>query len=227
MIEKDRVIWWTNWENWTITCRRWYIAQKIITDVTKDIANLWWTGSRLKVSWLVWTNSNWLWITANQAWNVKILNWNFDKSKLKSIIISETTKLVNSLSQNNTDWVSNPNTNRITDFSDLYSSLNYWWEIVGTNKNIKLFKTNKVVTIWDETYTSTSPIEISWKKTMTIIYWWDLYINRDMYYANNSILWIIVLKDKNWKWWNVLINPGNKCCVNNFCSKISIISWSK
>lgn len=216
----DRVIWW-NTTNHTITCRKWYTTQQNINVISNDMTNTWWTNTRLKVSWLVWTKSSRSGLTANQQWNVKILNWNFDKAKIKSIIVSQATRLLNSVSTNNTDDFSNDS--NISNFSNLANSSNYWWVIVGADKNIKLFKTNKVVTIWDWTYTS-SPIMISWKKTI-VISGWDLYINRDMYYSdNNSILWIIVMKDENWKWWNIFINPKVTNIAASVFAQYSVLS---
>lgn len=219
---KDRVIWWDQASH-TITCRKWYDVQQNINVVSSDLTNLGDSNSRLKVSWIVWTNGNWSNITSNQAWNVKIIKWSFDKAKIKSDIISRATMLSNSVLASNTDVFST--NNNIVDFSNLSSSSNNWGVITGSNKNIKLFKTNKVVTIWADTYSS-SPISVSWKKTL-IIYWGDLYINRDMYYqSNNSILWIIVLKDKNWKWWNVFINPSVTNIVGTIFAQKSVLSAS-
>lgn len=220
---KDRVIWW-NQSTHTITCRKWYDTQRIVNTVSNDLTNLWWTNSRLKISWNVGTNWNWSNITANQAWNVKVINWSFNKALIKSMVISDSMKLIKSVNAINTDEFSvNSNIVDLTDFSSLN---NHWWIILGSNRNIKLFKTNKVVTIWTNTYSSSSPIKVSGKKTI-VIYWGDLYINSDMYYQwNDSILWIIVIKDKNWKWWNIFINPNVTNIIWSIFSQYSISSAS-
>ncbi|MDD5213071.1 MAG: hypothetical protein PHG82_01480 [Candidatus Gracilibacteria bacterium] len=216
----DRVIGW-NTTNHTITCRKGYTTQQNINVISNDMTNTGGTNTRLKVSGLVGTKSSRSGLTANQQGNVKILNGNFDKAKIKSIIVSQATRLLNSVSTNNTDDFSNDS--NISNFSNLANSSNYGGVIVGADKNIKLFKTNKVVTIGDGTYTS-SPIMISGKKTI-VISGGDLYINRDMYYSdNNSILGIIVMKDENGKGGNIFINPKVTNIAASVFAQYSVLS---
>lgn len=177
------------------------------TYLTQEQAN----QSQLKVYGLVWTTSSTKLnsFTSNQAWNVMEISWWFDKSVFKWELLAWITKLVNSIPWN-TDDTWNPNL-----ITTLWTTI--WkqaWKIVWDNKNIILYKTNKLVSLYNWDYYST-PIWISDKKTI-VIYGWDLYINRDMYYTNNSsILWIIVMKDSSWKWWNIYISP-----------KVTNIVWS-
>jgi hypothetical protein len=67
--------------------------------------------------------------------------------------------------------------------------------------------------IWDLAWNTnvimdSSGTTISGKKTI-IIKWRNLYIKSNV--INNSssdILWIIVMKNPEWKWWNIYIHPG-------------------
>ena len=85
---------------------------------------------------------------------------------------------------------------------------NIWWT---TWNNPQWTNAWNILYFWDlnwanvELLTST---KVEWKKTILLV-GGNLYITSDIINDTNSdILWIIVLKDENNKWWNVYIDPG-------------------
>lgn len=178
--------------------------------------------SQLKIYGTVWTskstrvNS----FTNNQAWNIKEVNWWFDKALLKWSILEWVTRIVNSV-WNTPTW----SPNIINDLISSTTIWHQWWLLVWDKKNILLYKWNNIVSLhnWDYDWT---PIWISWKKTI-VIYWWNLYINKDMYYSDsNSNLWIIVMKDSAWNWWNIYISPKVTNLVGTIYASKSLLSAS-
>ncbi|MDD4151144.1 MAG: hypothetical protein PHR68_00860, partial [Candidatus Gracilibacteria bacterium] len=186
------------------------------TYLTKEQAN----QSQLKVYGLVGTTSSSKVnsFTSNQGGNLVEISGGFDKSIFKENLLSQVIKLVNSVS-GNTDDTGNPNL--ITALGTIIGK--QAGKIVGDNKNIILYKTNKLVSLYNGDYDST-PIGISDKKTI-VIYGGDLYINRDMYYTNNSsILGIIVMKDSSGKGGNIYISPKVTNIVGSIFASKAVFS---
>ncbi len=84
------------------------------------------------------------------------------------------------------DWNSNTDWFKMYDDKVLYFDVNW-----------------KTIVLWDWW-----DKQVKWIKTI-VIKWWDLYIKSNMYYSDSLVddLWIVILKDKNWKWGNLYIDP--------------------
>jgi len=80
---------------------------------------------------------------------------------------------------------------------------------------------------WDDTLWD---LEIDWQKTIVIV-WWNLYITsniiNDIDLDNSDILWIIVLKDENFNWWSVYIDPSVKSINWSIYADKVIMSYNK
>lgn len=184
--------------------------------------NYWWTlNNTTKTVWIktTWksTSTNYNQIISWQEWiDVKLI-WDYNKSKIswefkksvynliKSIPISDKNTWTWYINNLTTDKWSNSDWYKISNDKVLY----FWW----LNWNI--------VTLWDWTE------KVEWKKTI-VIDWWNLYIRNNMYYANKTsdILWIIVLQDDNWNWWNVYINPSATNIVWTIFADKSILNYN-
>jgi len=149
------------------------------------------------------------------------INWNMAKSLYKNIIRSKVTSTIKYANISNgtkeirdLSWIT---WNKINNgWNKLWNILYFWalnWE------NIELDNMN---------YDNTSLYKSSWRKTI-IVEWWNLFIksniiNSDM---DQDVLWIIVMQDKNWKWWKVYIDPKVQEIDAVIYSDKSIISYSE
>ena len=124
--------------------------------------------------------------------------WNIQKSSLKRDIRKKVFNILKSVSPNN--WGKN------------ISDLNWnWWNIwIWDNSDWITLQNDKILYFWDLNWDN---VELSvshnmeGKKTIVIV-GGNLYIKSNIVNnSNNDILWIIVLKDKNGKWWNIYIHP--------------------
>ncbi len=179
-----------------------------------------WNGSftqKTKQTWLSveWNISNSVfqfteWKNLNNIWNLTKLDFKKDIEKnifkfLKNKNIENWNYQIKDLKDftNNSDWA------KLKNNSVLYFK---WWD------------SNWLVTIDSEL--ADNSIEIEWKKTIAII-WADLYIKNNMYYSdiNKDILWIIVVKDENWKGWNIYIDPKVTNLIWTFYLSKTLVSW--
>jgi len=176
-------------------------------------ANYWWTSAWnnttqvwLKVIWKT-HDSDINYIINWQQADISVL-WNLTKSSLKRDIRSNVFSIIKSIKYDiNIYW------------NDLnISSWDWWFKL---NDNIRYFdlrnKTDKNVVInwWS----------ISWNKTVVVL-GWNIYITWNISYpSSNSTLWIIVLKDDDWKWWNVYIKPSVTNIVWSIYADKSILSY--
>jgi hypothetical protein len=157
-----------------------------------------------------------------QAWtDVKMLNWTITKSSLKTKMRSNAYNFIKNVKTPDYTWISpqildlgnfNNSTNKDNWWVSLssWTVLYYWW-LPSWKKNVVLDSSSKV----------------KWKKTI-IISWWNLYIKNDILLNNKStdILWIIVLKDSKWNYWNVYIDPGVTQIHANIYTDKSLISYN-
>ncbi len=133
-------------------------------------------------------------LTINQEWKDLHILWNIEKSSVKEQIVKNAYNVVKNLSTEN--WI-NKKVNDLWDFS-----------ITSTNDWKKL---GNILYFWDLTSGEFVNIEaswslINWQKTIVAI--WNIYITENIEKNNNSILGIIALKDSNWDWWNIYVNPS-------------------
>jgi len=154
----------------------------------------------LKVLWRTFSDKQTNITVNQQSSNFNIL-WSISKASLKKDIVLNAYNIIknitpangwnkiNDLSNNtwnNADWKKLQNDNIL-----YFWWLNWWKVVLDTNGN------------W-----LANPTELIWKKTI-VIKWWNLYIKSNIVNkTNNDILWIIVLKDINGKWWKVYIDPA-------------------
>lgn len=141
----------------------------------------------------------------NLAWviNKSILKRDIRKnatSTFKSIVVSNWTNTISDLSWAN--WIN-------TDWSKLWNILYFWalnWWNVVLNDSIHKFV---------------------WRKTI-VLNWWNLYIKSNIINnLNSDILWIIVLKDENNKWWKVYIDSSVQEIDAVIYSDKSVMSYSE
>ena len=157
------------------------------------------TQNWLKVLWITYSKTQKNIINNQDIKDIHVLG-NITKSKLKSQIRKNIYNSILNVADTNAQWWSN---NDINDLSWNDWNTNNKWKIIF-NKKVLYFdlsnSSEKTITMWTWTLT--------WRKTI-IIRWWDLYIKWNIYLNSKSdILWIAVLKDKNWKWWNIYIAPN-------------------
>lgn len=194
---------WPNW--WTIipVYNSDIIWKRSYFDWDQYIAH----QSSLKVLWQVRTDSKQSLTIDQFSSDVKIV-WNVDKFTSKTQIISNAWNFAKGKPISDVNTSSKININWTTINWILY----YWW--------ISLWST-QTFTLWNW-----SNISVNGKKTILAI-WWNIYIKNNLYYAdNNSILWIIALKDKNWNWWNIYIDPSVTNIVWTLFAEKSIIWYN-
>jgi len=101
------------------------------------------------------------------------------------------------------------------------------WSILW-NKDILYFGwlNGGNVTIWSNPDDNFS-LSVEHNKTIIII-WWNIYLKDNMYYVPNtpSNLGIIVLKDENWKGWNIYIDPRVTNIVGSMYAEWSLLSYN-
>ncbi len=146
-----------------------------------------------------------------QLWNeVKLLNWNITKAWIKKDIRNNAYSMIKTISAsnwwkiiNNLDFANNIDWSKLSQNNILYFGwLN--WE-------------NVILESW----------VYSWRKTI-VIEWGNIVINWNIKALNNKkdILWIIVLKNNEWKWWNVYINPSVISIESVIYADKSLISYN-
>jgi hypothetical protein len=154
------------------------------------------TQSWLKVLWTTHSSKQKDIVTNQEVNDIHIL-WNLYKASIKKYIRKNIYKIINNIS-----WGQWWDSNDIDDFSGLIWKSSHWKKIYN----------NKVL-YFDLSWNSEKTIvtnwwSVEWKKTI-VIKWGDLYIKWNIKYnSSNDILWIVVLKDENWKGWNLYIDPS-------------------
>jgi hypothetical protein len=170
-------------------------------------------------------NSSFEWeLTKDLAQIKSQINIEWKITNLDSII----KKNVSILTKNrNPDWIwevsdlslSSINFNSI--IKDFYY-YNYKWKKEIWASHLNNFW--KILQLWNwGSPNNFSKIQINWKNTL-VVDGWNLYINADIYNKDkNSILVIVVKRDKTHKknWWNIYINPN----VTNI-DAVLIADWS-
>lgn len=203
------IIWASKYIPWTTPIFTYNNSQKANQSQIKVYGNVWTTKSTAINSF-----------TTDQWWNIKEINWWFDKAWLRWNILEWVTRLINSI-----PWNTQDNNSVLPGLTSAIITATSDSAVVWDKKNIILYKGNKLVSLhnWDYDW---NPIWISWKKTI-VIYWGDLYINKNMYYTDtSSVLWIIVMKDSAGKWWNIYINPNVTNIVWTIYASRSLLSAS-
>ncbi len=147
----------------------------------------------LKILWKVNTKKETELITNQSNKDIHNIKWEISKSSLKQSIRNNTFSLVKNIPINN--WGKIVNT--------LWG--NFW-----TNTDWKKILWNKVLYFWAESAEYNVELNswtFSWNKTIVII-WGNLRIKWNISYSDKTKdnLWIIVLKDSNWNWWNLYID---------------------
>ncbi len=155
-----------------------------------------WTGwtyaSAVKIIWKTYSKDYKEILAGQSGTDVKLLNWNITKSGLKTEVrrnaynIIKNTPLSNSWNIiNNSNFIDNVDWVKLLSWSMIY----FGW-LNGANVSINsllTFEGNKTILIeWGNLYINWN-IDVSWSKSM---------------------LSIVVLKDRNWKGWNIYINPS-------------------
>ncbi len=169
--------------------------------------NNYWNNTTTNTTTQVWLKVLWKTYSKNQKdiknnQNINDIHilWNLTKSKLKENVRKNIYSKILNVPNTWWQWWTN---NDIDNFGwTTWNNSNKWIKLL--NNKVLYFDLSSPIT---ETTITTNGGTNSWKKTI-IIKWWDLYIKWNIYNNSNSdILWIIVLKDKNWKWWNLYIDP--------------------
>jgi len=169
-----------SWINYTIDWKNITYAWDII----------WWTANAANAWIKIYWNTNisdkkTRDITTNQdSTSIHNVNWKITKSKLKSQIRSNTYRTIKYLNKNT-------ETN-VTNAKNIWTNYLYYDLRSDTNKLLTL-------TISD----------LNKDKTI-IVYWWNLYITCN--WTNCSTTWnyfpgIIIMKDNNWNWGKLYIDP--------------------
>lgn len=153
-------------------------------------------------------NQVWLkviWTTYSKAWIQNIVDnqttvsiWKFDKSSTKLSII----KNAYAFAKNVTWW----------GWNTIGNITYYWWLSWYSNQRYDYWLTTS------DTYIYTN-------KTILVI-GWNLYIKWNIKYSWNWMLWIVVLKDNAWNWWNVYIDPWVTNISANIFAEKSLISYN-
>lgn len=164
-------------------------------NITYKGSEIWtwdWVLNKLKIYWI--TNIDKKKQENLVEWqdekDIQNINWEITKSILKKEIRKNTINLIKVVE---VAW-----TNQIIDLSgDIWNDSNW-----GT-------KLGNILYFWNQDWNIVeinSSNKFVWKKTIVVI-WWDLYIESNIINENaDDILWIIVLKDENWKWWKLYID---------------------
>lgn len=172
----------------------------------------------LKVQWIIHDTELSYITTQQQLWDVNAI-WNIVKSSLKKDIRGKVYNVVKSITP--TNWVAP------------YSVLNLSWNSWSTINN-DWTKLSDVLYFWWLNWANVdlwnwTDLELAWRKTIVVV-WWNLYIRsnilNDSDINKDQILWIVVLKDNNNKWWNVYIDPSVKKIVASIYADKSILSYS-
>lgn len=179
----------------------------------------------IKTTWIVWLNtSKYMDIVSGQWLQDYSLIWNNQSSQW---ILQINQKNINKydIIEAAHNFIKNTD-NKWTHATYSISALDWtsWKDILlWSSGSVIYYKTNNLVKIEK---TSTNKIWVNWKRTV-IIKWANLYINSNLYYANNrSNLWIIVLKDESWNWGNVLIDNDLTNIVWTIFAQWSVFSSS-
>lgn len=169
-------------------------------DVVTQQANQVW----LKVIWTTYSKADIQDVVEGQ--NIQSI-WKFDKSSTKLSIIKNAYAFAKNVNPSSYDYI-----NSIDNPGSWYTQIGdiiYFWNDSG-----KLYR------LWDG-----SNINVSTKKTILVI-GWNLYIKSNINYSWNWMLWIVVLKDNAWNWWNVYIDPWVKNISANIFAEKSLISYN-
>lgn len=187
-------------------------------------SNVIWKSNYFNVSSLLTSHTQWLkvlWkthstdqndLSQNQNLNDIHVLWNIEKSSLKQTIVKNVYSLVKNLEILN--W-----TNKVTNIKNLDSVSNWW------NK-----KSKNILYFWGLNWTNVeinSSDTISWRQTIVAV-WWNIYIKQNIIRDSlepNAILWIIAIKDENWKWWNIYVDPSVKIIEAALYADKSLISY--
>lgn len=166
-------------------------------------------GSAIKIVWKTYSDK-YSEIISGQNWSwVVLLEWSITKSSLKTDVRKKSYELIrNVLPSNWSNTINNFDFSDNEDWRELlnWSLLYFWW----LNWN------NVTINAWI----------VTWNKTI-IIEWGNAYITWNIWTTiwNNNILGIVVLKDKNWKWWNIYINPNVSFIKSILYADKSLISY--
>lgn len=197
---------------WNLLYSTSYNAWKI--DIGASWESLW---NKITVKWSIWDSwKNQIKNTTEWWSSISVDTSNLYKYTYKTNIKQNVFKLTNWLPKNNTNC--NP---------EVYS-LN--WEIIYYDFT---WKSNSTWIDWNKGCVvklswASWLLWVNWMHTI-IVNWWNLYIDTDMYYTNEStsLLWMIVLRDNSNKinWWNIYINPSVTNIVWSAFAEWSLISW--
>ncbi len=184
------------------------------SDVYNKTSYWWtiWTGwtyaSAVKIIWQTYSKNYDEILTGQSGIDVKILNWSMTKSSLKTEIKRNAYNLVKNITTNNwTKKITNSNFSSNADWIKLLS----WSMIYFGWLN------------WDNV--TLNSLTFDWNKTI-LIEWWNLYIKWNIDLSNNkSMLSIVVLKDSNWKGWNIYIDSGVSYIKATMYADKSLISY--
>ena len=170
--------------------------------------NNYWGSSNLLSTKQVWLKILWKThsqkqnnITTNQNNNNIHILGNIEKSKLKANVKINVYKIIKTF---NDTYVWNQ---YIKDLNNSFESA----EASGDNQGRVI--NDNILYIWDLNWNDVdldlwSSLNISGNKTI-VVEWWNLYIKSNIINTGSSdILWIIVLKNSNWVWWNIYIDPS-------------------
>jgi hypothetical protein len=201
----------------------WYTLDGNVVAYNSDIINKWnyfddSTSSNNTAQW--WVKITWLTASKNKSelinnqftQDVAIL-WNIYKTTVKKDIVSSVYNLIKSITPNN-------GTKSIVDLTDFSSSSNSGKKLLKDTVLYFGWLNWSQVTLWN------GEEQIDGVKTIIVV-WWDLYIKNNMYYQNKweDILWVIVLKDENWKGGNLYIDPSVTNIVWTYVLDKSVISY--
>lgn len=211
--------------NYTID---WFQVKTNSTVLWKE--SYWWTSftkwdlAYVKVLWLTYNKWKYSETIEWQKWtDVKMLNWSITKSSLKKDMRAKAYNFIKSVKTPTISTWDTPQINDLSNFSNTTNTTHGW---VNLSKNTVLYywwlpTWNKNVLLWDWTN-----LTVSWKKTI-IVSWWNLYIKSNILLSSTSdILWIIVLKDSKWNYWNVYIDPSVTQIKANIYTDKSLISYN-
>jgi len=151
----------------------------------------------IKVLWKTFSDKQKNLTTTQQSSNFNIL-WNISKASIrKDIKVNVFNIIKNVIPNNDANW-------------DTMIKISSLTSIGWNNLDWKRLQNHKILYFWNLVWwnvTLNTLDKVEWKKTI-IVEGWNLYIKSNIINkTSNDILWIIVLKDSNWKWWNLYIDP--------------------
>ena len=182
--------------------------------------------------WSNWINSSQIWLkvlwkiqsknqenlTVGQSWTDYFMLWNNSKASLKETIRKQVT-----LETKNATWS--------TTWPIKYLLWSTWNNPTGVhlrNDTILYYEPTpgENIVIWDEAIPWIE--NISWVKTI-IIKWWNAYIKSNLRYVNRwqDMLWIIVMEDDAWNWWNIYVDTAVTELSGIFYADKSMISYNE